>query len=79
MDALGRSIAVFLEVLLLAALLIVILEGIRLLLADCGIGPKYRNIIFMALGAVTVAFTVFLIVHLVSFYPGAGELMVLAG
>ena len=79
MEALGRPIVIFLEVLLLTALLFVILEGVRLLLADLGIGPKYQNIIIMSLGVVTGMLVIFFIVHLISFYPGAGELIALAG
>lgn len=72
MDILLRTIAIILEVALLAAIAYVILNGVRLAALDLGIKPKYNKAIVMALYAVGTIFLVFFIAHLTTFYPAAG-------
>jgi succinate dehydrogenase/fumarate reductase cytochrome b subunit len=69
MEALLRPIAVFIEVLLLAAVFYCILAGVRLMLFDLGITRKYSNIITLMLLAVGAMVVVFLSSHLSAFYP----------
>ena len=69
MDIFLRAIAVFLEVVLLAAIAYAVLNGVRLAAFDLGIGPKYRKAIAMMLLAVGVILVVFFVAHLTTFYP----------
>ena len=72
MDILLRAIAVFIEVIILIILFYFILNGVRLLLFDMGISSKYSKIIAMVFIAVGCVIAVFLISHLIAFYPPAG-------
>jgi len=69
MDILVRTIAIILEVLLLAAIAYSVLNGVRLTAFDLGIGPKYSKAIVMALLAVGFIVLIFFIAHLTAFYP----------
>jgi hypothetical protein len=69
MDAFLRVIAIFLEIVVLSAIACCMLAGVRLILADFGIGPKYTKAIVMALAAVGSLLVVFYIAHLAIFYP----------
>ena len=69
MDILLRTIAIFIEVLLLAAIAYAVLYGVRLAAFDLGIGTKYNKAITMALVAAGVLIVVFFIAHLTTFYP----------
>ncbi len=71
MDILIRTIAIIVEVLILAAIVYSILNGVRLAVFDLGIGPKYSKAIVMALLAVGLIIVVFFIAHLTTFYPAA--------
>ncbi|MFH0769338.1 MAG: hypothetical protein V1932_07210 [Chloroflexota bacterium] len=71
MDILIRTIAIIVEVLILAAIVYSILNGVRLAVFDLGIGPKYSKAIVMALSAVGLIIVVFFIAHLTTFYPAA--------
>jgi len=64
-----RVLAVFLEVLVLTGIVFCILNGVRLILSDFGIGPKYNRIILMALVAGGFILVVFFATHLSTFYP----------
>ncbi len=64
-----RVLAVFLEVLVLAGIVFCILYGVRLILADFGVGPKYNKILAMALIAGGCILVVFFATHLSAFYP----------
>lgn len=71
MDILLRTIAIVIEVLLLAAIAYAVLNGVRLAALDLGIKPKYNKAIIMALLAVGTIVLVFFIAHLTTFYPAA--------
>lgn len=66
-----RAIAIIIEVVILALIAYSVLEGVRLMAHDLGIGPKYRKeiaAVFTAVGALVV---LFFVAHLTSFYPGS--------
>lgn len=55
---------------MLTAIIFAILFGVRLILADFGIGPKYNKAIVMGIIAAGSLLAVFFIGHLTMFYPG---------
>lgn len=69
MDVLLRTIAIIVEVLILAAIIYCLLTGARLTIFDLGLGPKYKKVVTMALVVAGCIVVVFFIAHLTSFYP----------
>ena len=69
MDIFLKAIAIFIEVVLLTALLYYLLSGAWLTIFDLGLGKKYKRVIVTALIMVGCIVVVFFIVHLTSFYP----------
>ena len=69
MDVLLRTVAIFIEVVLLVVIIYCLLTGVRLTIFDLGIGPKYNKAVTMALVAAGVIVVVFFIAHLIAFYP----------
>ena len=69
MDIFLRTIAIIIEVLILAVIAYVVLNGVRLSAFDLGIGPKYSKAIAMMLIAVGFIIMIFFIAHLTTFYP----------
>ena len=69
MDILLRVIAIFIEVLILAAITYALLNGVRLILFDLGLGLKYGKAVAMMLVTVGCILVVFFIAHLTAFYP----------
>jgi hypothetical protein len=69
MDILLRTVAIFIEVLLLAGIMLSLLLGAKLILFDLGLRPKYKKMITVALLIVGVISLVFFISHLTTFYP----------
>ena len=69
MDVILRTIIVIIEVVILAAIAYVFLNGVRLAALDLGIKPKYNKAIIMALCSVGAILVVFFIAHLTTFYP----------
>ena len=69
MGVLLRTIAIIVEVVILAAIACSVLNGVRLTAFDLGIGPKYSKAIAMALLAIGFIFVIFFIAHLTTFYP----------
>jgi len=69
MDIFLRTIAIIIEVLILAVIAYAVLNGVRLTAFDLGIGPKYSKAIAMVLLAVGFLIVVFFIAHLTTFYP----------
>ena len=69
MDIVLRSIAIFVEVALLAVIAYFILQGIKLAVIDLGVRAKYNRVITMALVAIGIIVVVFFIAHLTTFYP----------
>ncbi len=69
MDTLFRAIAIFVEVLILASIMYVLLTGVWLTAFDLGLGPKYKKVVLMALVKAGCMEVVFFIAHLSSFYP----------
>ena len=70
MGILVRTIAIIVEVLILAVIAYSVLNGVRLSAFDLGVKPKYSRAIAMMLLAVGVIILVFFIAHLTTFYPG---------
>ncbi|MFC1918387.1 hypothetical protein ACFLWW_00210 [Chloroflexota bacterium] len=69
MDICLRVAAIFVELVILAAIMYVLLTGVRLIVFDLGLGAKYKKIVAMALILVGFLSVVFFIAHLTSFYP----------
>ena len=69
MDIFLRTVAIFIEVLFLAGIMLSLLLGVKLILFDLGLGPKYKKMITIALLTVGVIAMVFFISHLTTFYP----------
>lgn len=64
-----RTIAIIVEVVILAVMAYAVLNAVRLIAFDLGIGPKYGKAIAMAFLAVGFIILVFFIAHLTAFYP----------
>ena len=69
MDLLFRTIAIIIEVVILAALAYAVLNGVRLAALDLGIKSRYNKVIIMALFAAGAILVVFFTAHLTTFYP----------
>ena len=69
MDVFIRSIAIFVEVVLLAVIAYSFLQGIRLTAMDLGAGAKYKKELTMAMVVMGIIVVVFFIAHLTTFYP----------
>ena len=69
MDIFLRTIAIIIEVLILAVIVYAVLNGVRLTVFDLGIKAKYSRAISMALIAVGIILVIFFIAHLTTFYP----------
>ncbi len=69
MTNMHRAIAIAIEVLILATLMFSLLWGMRLVLFDLGLRPKYKSIVTLALSMAGCLALVFFIVHLITFYP----------
>ena len=69
MDIFLRTIAIIIEVLILAVIAYAVLNGVRLTAFDLGVGPKYSKAIATVLLAVGFLIVVFFIAHLTTFYP----------
>jgi len=72
MDIFLRVIAIFIEVVILAAIIYVLLAGVRLILFDLGLGAKYQRVVAMALILASCMAVFFFIAHLTAFYPLIG-------
>jgi len=71
MDLLIRTIAIIIEVAILAGIVYVILNGVRLAIFTAGIGEKYNKVITGAFFIVGIIVVIFFIAHLTAFYPVA--------
>lgn len=69
MDILLRVIAIFIELVILVAIIYCLLAGMWLTVFDLGLGPKYKKVVTMALVVAGCIAVVFFIAHLTSFYP----------
>ena len=69
MDIFLRTIAIFIEVVLLVAIAYSVLSGVRLTAFDLGIKPKYNKVVTMALLIAGIIVVIFFIAHLTTFYP----------
>ena len=69
MDVFLRVVAIFIEVLLMAAIIYTLVAGVRLIAFDLGLGAKYKKAVAMVVVLVVGITTVFFIAHLTSFYP----------
>lgn len=64
-----RALAVAVEVLILAVVMCSLLWGVRLILFDLLLAPRYKKLITMLLVAVGALSVIFFIGHLTAFYP----------
>ncbi len=69
MGVVVRAVAIFVEVLILAAVILSLLWAVRLILFDLWLGPKYKSIATMLLVTIGVVVVVFFVAHLTAFYP----------
>lgn len=69
MDVFLRVIAIFIEVIILAALLGCLLYGVWLAMFDLGLGERYKKAITVVFVIVGCLIVVFLVAHLTTFYP----------
>ena len=69
MGILVRTIAIIVEVLILAVIAYSVLNGVRLSAFDLGVKPKYSRAIAMMLIVVGFIILTFFIAHLTTFYP----------
>ena len=69
MDIVLRTIAITVEVVILAAIMYALLNGVRLILFDLGMEAKYRRVVAMALLMGGFIIVLFFIAHLTTFYP----------
>ena len=66
-----RTIAVIVEVIILAGVFWALLNGVRLIVLDLGVGEDYRKMMTVAFGIMEAVLVVWLISHLAIFYPEA--------
>ena len=66
-----RTIAVIVEVIILAGVFWALLNGVRLIVLDLGMGEDYRKMMTVAFGIMEAVLVVWLISHLAIFYPEA--------
>ena len=69
MDTFLRALAIIIEVLILLIIFYAVAKGVKLTIFDLGLKKKYKAVINMVLISLGVIFLVFLIAHLVTFYP----------
>jgi len=69
MDIFLRTIAIFIEVVILVAIIYCLLTGARLTIFDLGLGSKYKKVVAMALIVAGCIVVLFFIAHLTLFYP----------
>jgi len=69
MDIFLRTVSIFIEVLILAGIMLSLLLGVKLILFDLGLKPKYKKMITIALALAGCVALVFFISHLTTFYP----------
>jgi hypothetical protein len=69
MDTFLRTVAIVIELLILAGVAFSVLKGVKLILFSLGLKPKYNRVINMALISVGIIFMIFCIAHLTTFYP----------
>jgi succinate dehydrogenase/fumarate reductase cytochrome b subunit len=69
MNSFLRIIAIVIELELLFAVLYHLFNGARLMILDLGISAKYQKAIIVAFATVGYLFVLFLISHLITFYP----------
>ncbi len=69
MDILLRTVAISIEVVILAAIMYVLLTGVFLTIFDLGLGSRYKKMLAAVLIVAGGLFVAFFIGHLTSFYP----------
>ena len=69
MDTFLRTIAIIIEVLILAAITYAVFGGARITAFDLGLKPKYGKVIVLMLLAIGFIVVIFFIAHLTQFYP----------
>jgi len=69
MNTFFRIIAIVIELELLFAVLYHLLNGFRLMIVDLGINEKYQKAMIVAFATVGYLLVLFIISHLITFYP----------
>ncbi|MFC1969353.1 hypothetical protein ACFLVF_02560 [Chloroflexota bacterium] len=69
MDVVLRSIAIIIELALLAGIAYCFLQGVKLAVTDMGAGTRYYRALTMAVAMIFTIVVVFFIAHLTTFYP----------
>ena len=69
MDAFLRIVAIIIELLVLGAVFYHIFGGIYFMLFDIGVKQKYSKIVVLSLLVGGTLLAVFLVSHLITFYP----------
>lgn len=72
MDILLRTIAVFIEVAIVAGIMYALLTSVFLTAFDLGLGARYRKLVATLLITAWCLSVAFFIAHLTSFYPIIG-------
>ena len=69
MDTFLRTIAIIIEALILLVVFYAVAKGTKLTIFELGLKSRYNAVINLVLISLGVIFLVFLIAHLVTFYP----------
>jgi hypothetical membrane protein len=69
MDIFLRTIAIIIEVLILAVIFYSVARGLKLVIYDLGVKEKYNRIINTLLICLGTIFIAFCVAHLTTFYP----------
>ncbi len=69
MEVLLRALAIFIEVVILAAIIYALAAGVRFTVFDLGLGAKYNKFLTAVLVIVGALIVVFFIAHLTFLYP----------
>ncbi|MBI4267722.1 MAG: hypothetical protein HY662_02945 [Chloroflexi bacterium] len=72
MDILLRTIAILVELFILVLIFGSFLVGIWLIIFDLGVETKYKKFVTIMLVTVGAIVVVFLVSHLITFYPTIG-------
>lgn len=69
MDVFIRTIAIIIEVLILAVIYYAVAKGAKIVIFNFGVKEKYNGVINIALIFAGIIFVVFCVAHLTTFYP----------
>ncbi len=69
-ETLYRTIAIAIELVFIGGTIFAFFLGLRLVLADLGLGPKYQRFLSASLTTLWIMVMVFFVSHLILFYQG---------